>query len=679
MKPANCLSVALTCSVSFALLMNSLPAAEPTAYLRFIQNQGLSLHQNDHAAESLDAWQKRKSLLRQNLIDSLGGFPETDCDLEPRILGGFQGEGYRVEKLIFQTRPGIWMTANAYVPDLPGRLPAVLHVHGHWKGAKQDPVVQSRCIGCAKLGFFVLCVDAFGAGERAIQKNLGEYHGEMTAATLLPVGLPLPGLQVYENKRAVDYLISRPEVDPDRIGITGASRGGNQSMYAGALDERLKCVVPTCSVGTYQSYLGAACCLCELIPGGLKLTEEGDLLGLAANRGVMVTSATKDAFQFSVGEAQKSFARLESIAKLYPSARVKHTIVESPHDYNRTMREAMYGWMTLHLKQQGDGSPIPDPEIQPEDPEKLRCFPGSSRPDDFVTIPQFAGKEGQRLAALRKAPSNRQDWEKTIGLRKKTLEQRLGGFPKSNALDLKIHDDVEKKLQTINFSSEPGLELHIQRDLAAGSSPIALLLDVDRGIEKLWSDDLTQQLRAQGYRIAAAELRATGRFAQPGDQIAHAPDHNTSEWGIWIGRPLLGQWVHDVRRTLDAMNEADRTLPPQILLVGRGSAGVIALCTTALDSRISNVRAIDTLATYVTDKPYRSVRLGVMVPGILRDVGDVADITAMIAPRPVTIEGGLMGSGERLERNELSRLYGPAQSVYQLLEAGPALTLSAAP
>src|SRR5262249_61821355 len=101
------------------------------------------------------------------------------------------------------------MTANLYVPDAAKqgkKLPAILAVHGHWRGAKQDPVVQARCIGAAKLGFVVLAVDAFGAGERGVGKALGEYHGEMTAATLLPAGLPLSRLQVYESLRAVDHL-----------------------------------------------------------------------------------------------------------------------------------------------------------------------------------------------------------------------------------------------------------------------------------------------------------------------------------------------------------------------------------------------------------------------------------------------------------------------------------------
>ena len=214
-------------------------------------------------------------------------------------------------------------------------------VHGHWRGAKQDPVVQARCIGAAKLGFVVLCVDAFGAGERAVGTALGEYHGDMTAATLLPLGTPLSGLQVYENMRAVDYLQSRPEVNKDQIGITGASGGGNQTMYAGAWDKRFKCVVPVCSVGNYQAYLQAACCMCEVVPGALRFTEEWAVLALTAPRPLMVINATKDSFQFSVTEAKKSLTRTAAVYKLLGKPdHLRHAIFESPHDYSKAMRES---------------------------------------------------------------------------------------------------------------------------------------------------------------------------------------------------------------------------------------------------------------------------------------------------------------------------------------------------
>src|SRR5947209_5277390 len=105
------------------------------------------------------------------------------------------------------------------------------------------------------------------------------------------------GLPFYDNQRAVDYLVTRSEVDRDRIGITGASGGGNQTMYAGAMDERLKAVVPVCSVGTYQAYLQAACCVCEVLPGALRFTEEGDVLGLVAPLPCLAITEPRTAIQ----------------------------------------------------------------------------------------------------------------------------------------------------------------------------------------------------------------------------------------------------------------------------------------------------------------------------------------------------------------------------------------------
>ncbi len=381
-------------------------------FLEFVRRQAAEFRAGDKAPTTLAEWEQRRSELRRKILNAWGGFPAQPCPLEPRVLGTLQRDGYRVEKVVFQTRPGIRMTANAYVPEASGKVPAVLVVHGHWRGAKQDPVVQSRCLGLTKLGFFVLAVDAFGSGERGLDKALGEYHGEMVAATLLPVGLPLSGLQVYENQRAVDYLLTRPEVDGSRLGITGASGGGNQTMYAGAWDDRFGAVVPVCSVGNYQAYLGAACCMCEVVPGALQFTEEGNVLGLTAPRGLMVVNATRDAVQFSVAEARKSLAWAKPIFELYGRPdHLKHATFESPHDYNQAMREAMYGWMTRHLKAAGDGSPIPEPKVTPEDPETLRCFPGTSRPDDFVTIPQFAAAEARRVLQQRTPPQNAQQWQ----------------------------------------------------------------------------------------------------------------------------------------------------------------------------------------------------------------------------------------------------------------------------
>src|SRR5436305_9095041 len=138
-------------------------------------------------------------------------------------------------------------------------------------------------------------------------------------------------MQADDKHRAVDYRLTRREVNAERIGITGASGGGNQTMYAGAVDERLKAVVPVCSVGTYQAYLHAACCVCEVLPGGLRMAEEGDVLALVAPRALMLVNATMDSFNFSVGEAKKSLDRARKVFDLYGVGdKAHHAVFESP-------------------------------------------------------------------------------------------------------------------------------------------------------------------------------------------------------------------------------------------------------------------------------------------------------------------------------------------------------------
>ncbi len=655
-----------------ALLLPAIAgAAEPGAsltFLEFIRRQAAELRAADTPPATLVEWERRRAELRRQLQAAWGQFPAEPCALEPRVLGTLQRDGYRMEKVMFQTRPGIWMTANAYVPASAGKSPAVLVVHGHWRGAKQDPVVQARCLGLVKLGFFVLAVDAFGSGERGVGTALGEYHGEMVAATLLPVGLPLSGLQVYENRRAVDYLLTRAEVDGRHFGITGASGGGNQTMYAGAWDERFSAVVPVCSVGNYQAYLGAACCMCEVVPGALRFTEEGNVLGLTAPRALMVVNATRDAVQFSVAEARKSLARAQPIFGLYGQAdHLKHAVFESPHDYNQAMRETMYGWMTQHLKRSGAGSPISEPAVPTEDPESLRCFPGDTRPADFVTIPQFAAAEGNRLVQRHAPPKDPASWQTQRAAVLEGLKTCLFGVgvaPPAATQPTLVQAASAEQVRTLTFQPEPGVSLAARQEpLAHAAQKLAVVLDLDGG-EKASASPLAERLRNGGWSVLTLDLRATGKRAQPNDRIGRAPDHNTAEWSLWLGRPLLGQWVIDVRRLLDALQERDRRLPDEILVVGIGPAGVVAICSAALDARITRVAASGILASYVTQEPYQGQRLGLLAPGILRDAGDIPHLAALIAPRPVVIGGGVTGGGQPLDAAALEAAFTFTRQAY---------------
>lgn len=638
----------LICATAYA----QAPAEKP--FLSFVRQTAAELRKQDAPPADLAAWQAQRTLLRQQLELAWGGFPQQHAPLEARILETLDRPDYRIEKIVFQTLPGVFMTASAWVPKISGKLPAVLCVHGHWAGAKQDPHVQARCAGLARLGFFVLAVDAFGAGERAIGEQLGEYHGEMTAATLFPIGRPLSGIQVYENGRAVDYLCSRPEVDPQRIGITGASGGGNQSMYAGAWDERFKAVAPVCSVGTYQAYLGAACCMCEVVPGALAMTEESRILALTAPRALLIISATQDAFQFSVGEAAKSISAARPVFSLYNLPDLpRHTVVESPHDYNQPMREAMYGFMTQHLKGQGTGQPIPEPSISLEEPEALRCYPGTTRPDDWLTLPQFAAREARGLLQSRKPlpPSE---------LRQR-LERLLGGTePGAGTGQLTSPAPGTFELQ---LKPEAGLQLQlVGRNPKSADAGLRLIL-TGQGSDHPWVREQQRLAEAAGTGWAVLELRATGRMEVSGDRIGKAPDHNSAEWSLWLGRPLCGQWVRDIRLTAALLREK---LPcSSIELVASGTGSFAALAAVAIDENIDGADITGLLTTFVSDKPYVGQRLADMVPGILRDAGDVVHVAELVAPRPLRLHAPVTPQGEPLDAAAANELLSRMQPAWQ--------------
>lgn len=635
-----------------------------TPFLDFIRRTADQLRQGDRPPATLDEWNARRQRLRKQLLAAWGALPDQPAPLEPRVLGEIEGEGYRIEKIVFQARPGVWMPANLYLPKKSGKSPAVLNVHGHWKGAKQDEHVQARCIGLAQLGFVALAVDAFGAGERGVDTKLGEYHGEMTAATLWPTGLSLAGLQVYENMRAVDYLLTRPEVDGAALGITGASGGGNQSMYAGAYDERFTAVVPVCSVGNYRAYLGAACCMCEVVPSALTLTEEWGLLALVAPRALMVINASRDARQFSIEEAKKSITQAAAVFELAGKpTHLRHATFDSPHDYNQAMREAMYGWMTLHLKGEGDGSPIAEREQKLLDPEELRCYPGDSRPADYLTLPQFAAREAKAILGRKATPDHVDYWTSEAFMMREGLERVLGKDPPDCPLALEA-TDLPQGNRLLAFDTEPGLRIAATH-LVGMSKRWAIVVD-PAGMEKAAAGEHASALQAAGWNVVCVDLRACGHMAVAGDSIGRAPDHNSAEWSLWIGRPLLGQWSYDVRRTANALLASIEGTPDELAVVGIGTGGLIALTAAVQDEALLRVGITDSLGSYVSDVPFQGQRLGLMTPGILRQVGDVQHLAALVTPRPLLIAGPVLGSGQPIEVKELEAQFRYPHAIYSM-------------
>jgi cephalosporin-C deacetylase-like acetyl esterase len=655
------------------------------AFSEFILAQAKALRQGDEPPETRGEWERRRATLLPNMFSAMGPTPDKPCPLEPKVVGVIKRASYHIERLVFQSRPDVWVTANLYKPaEVKEKLPAILVVHGHWRGARRDPVVQARCLGLAQLGFVVLAVDAFGAGERFTQPALGTYHGALYGSTLWPAGHTLLGLQVYDNRRAVDYLATRDEVDEKRIGITGASGGGNQSMYAGALDSRIQAVVPVCSVGNFQAYLKAACCVCEVLPGALRFTEEGDVLGLVAPRALLVINASRDAYQFSPKQAEVSVDRAKRVYGLYAVRdKIQHVVFESGHDYSKPMREAMYGWMAKWLKNQGDGSPITEPEIKPESSDDLACFGEGERPETFTLLPQYAAREAASLVnrANQLAPKHAEDWESTAAFARGELRKLLGDIPKSTRpvvrLDKTIPgDEVVTTNGRINGESDLFINFSLlERPKRPEIQPVALALHLD-GRMKAMQHPVTVELVKKGWLVATADLRAMGSQRPEGDIVRTAPDHNSTEHALWIGRPLLGQWLFDIQQMLDWLSQQPNRDPKRYALVGLDQAGTLALTASALlPERITSVLAWNSLSSFVTDRSYADgTRMSLLAPGILK-VGDIPHLAALTAPKRLIIANCVHPNGQRLGERQARAAMSFTAVVYKALKSPERLSV----
>ena len=256
-------TIALLCTLLFS--PTTLPAqqATPDPFLRWMdQIAQRHLQRRENAIAEIhtvvDA-ERRKREVRETLMEILGGLPNYDGPLNPKVTGRIQNESYTIEKVMFESLPGFFVTANLYRPNQPGRYPGVLLQSGHTQEGKAEP--QRLAANLALKGFVSLAFDPVGQGEReqTYNRDLGgpsagwsvNEHIHAGAQSIL-AGEGVARYFIWDAKRAVDYLVSRPEVDATRIGAAGCSGGGALTTFIGALDLRIKAVVPACFPDSYR-------------------------------------------------------------------------------------------------------------------------------------------------------------------------------------------------------------------------------------------------------------------------------------------------------------------------------------------------------------------------------------------------------------------------------------------
>lgn len=345
---------------------------------------------------SLDAWQRRAADVREHILASCGLLPmPPKSPLNARVFDEVDRGDYRIAKVYFESLPGFFVAGNLYRPSaesadsdgspgaaLAARYPAVLCPHGHWQhGRLEDSELGSipgRCISLARQGYVVFSHDMIGFNDSL---QLGhDFRGQREELW----GISLMGLQLWNSIRAVDFLVSLPEVDPARIGCTGASGGGTQTFMLAAVDDRIACAAPVNMISaTFQGG-----CLCENAPGLRVDTFNVEIAACFAPRPLLLVSCTQD---WTKNSPTREFPMLQRIYELYGAPQsVAHVQFDSPHNYNRDSREAVYRWFARHLKHDPDADQIREAPFQAEPPEALRVFADrNSLPPAAISPPRL--------------------------------------------------------------------------------------------------------------------------------------------------------------------------------------------------------------------------------------------------------------------------------------------------
>lgn len=295
---------------------------------------------------NLDDWEKRKKELREQVLLSAGLWPmPKKCELNSRVFDKKVFDGFSVEKVIFESYPGLSVTGNLFKPEkMDSQCPAILNAHGHWENGRLEHSdlsdIPTRCANFAKMGFISLAYDMIGRQD-SLQVN-HQYGG--AKQELWSMGAF--GLQLWNSIRCLDFLESLSEVDMNRIGCTGASGGATQTFFLTAVDERIKAAV---NVNMISASMQGGC-NCEGAPGLRFGTNNVEIAYMTAPRPMLLIGSTGDwTNQLPVVE----YPAIHSLYGLYgKSHQLEYFYQDAGHNYNKKAREKAYHWFARKLLHQ---------------------------------------------------------------------------------------------------------------------------------------------------------------------------------------------------------------------------------------------------------------------------------------------------------------------------------------
>lgn len=560
--------------------------------------------------------------IRAKMERTIGGLPDVRADLNAHVTGSFERPGYRVEKLFFESLPGFRVTADLYIPTTgPGPFPAVLGVAGHSDNGKASATYQHMWITLARRGYVVLAYDPPGQGERIEYfdpelglSRIGPGTREHIAAGLqcLLTGTSIARYFIWDGIRAVDYLLTRKEVDPARIAVAGNSGGGTQAAYLAAFEPRLAAAVSSCYITRWQELLAGPGPQDaeQIFPGFL---AEGldfiDFIKVFAPKPFLVTSATRDFFP--IAGARATF---QAAAKYYESidapGRVAFFEYDDTHGWSQPRREAAYRFLDKNLK--GVDAEVHEEPVQTEPESALWVTPTGELASSLGSQTVFTLNRG---LAERIYPNRTALKAANAGELRAIVQRRL-------ALPM-----LKLKGRTAPNGRRPGL-------LATGVPEADLA-----------------ELRAAGFviRVANSPLAPSGVGGYDATYQAAARE--------WLqGRSLLTWRVSELRSAFYDLAADPDVDTGNITVWGRGSSGVAALLLAALEPGVTRVMAEDTVTSWFvcTQSHLHTNLAAITIPGVLLDF-DLPDLVKLIAPRPILLVDPRTPTGARSPAVEYPR------------------------
>jgi cephalosporin-C deacetylase-like acetyl esterase len=658
-----------------------------------------------HSAADLQPWQDH---IRGAFLASIGGLPDVKTPLQPRLTGELQRDGYVVRKLIFESQPELYVTANLYVPTTSkGPFPAVLAANGHSTNGKAYANYQHVYIGLVRQGYVVLTWDNIGQGERyqlwdfigdhSRGRDNGNEHGMIGIPEYL-LGQSLAREMIWDGIRALDYLASLPEVDPTRIGMTGNSGGGTLTTYISMLDPRIKAASIVTYITSFRKKVEARTDDSESDPeqdlfGPLAAgVDHTELVGLIAPRPVLIGAALRDFFP--IAGTRATFAELQGLyARAGAPERIDMVAFDHEHMYSQPLREATTAWFNRWLK--GENGAVHEPPITVEDDRTLNCTP---------TGQVATSLGGQTLAGLQRAELRRLEADLTARRRssefKPTLAARIrrqlvlaAAPPEPSARPAGQAEAGDLVIEKLLVEPEPGIVLPLRivkaKQAAGRLRSVLYLRDRDGS-----GDDpaLYEALARAGRLVAVADVRGFGETKSPLNvrdrklPYYHArggTDADQTYAAFLLGRPMLGLRVGDALAVLHVLRARPDVLPEQVIVAGRGWAGLIAAFAGAVDGQTAGVAAEGAPVSYAGALRTDNYALPVsqLLPGVLKEF-DLQDVYGSLAPKPLLLLNPVNAETRKMDHGAARTALAGVRAAYE--QAGrqfpaPALSIDVAP